>query len=57
MPVQSAGSVFAICSSSSSPLSVLYDALFDGIDKYNIEHFGCTKEELTANRVPQRIMF
>ena len=34
-----------------------YDALFEGIDKYNIEHFGCTKEELTANRVPQRIMF
>ena len=34
-----------------------YDALFAGIDKYNIEHFGCTQEELDAARMPRRRIF
>ena len=34
-----------------------YKAIWDTIDRYNIEHFGCTQEELDANRLPMNIMF
>ena len=34
-----------------------YRHLWETIDKYNIEHFGCTQEELDANRPPRVIMF
>ena len=32
-------------------------SLTKAIDKYNIEHFGCTQEEIEANRLPINIMF
>ena len=34
-----------------------YRILWETIDKYNIEHFGCTQEELDANRPPRVVMF
>ena len=34
-----------------------YAEIWKTIDQYNIEHFGCTQEELDAARVPMSIMF
>ena len=51
---------FIPCISQGGPGSLYpgaYKCLSDGIDKYNIERFGCTQEELDANRMPISIMF
>ena len=37
--------------------SGVYEDLWDAIDEYNIEHFGCTKEELEEARYPRFVMF
>ena len=34
-----------------------YRCLSDGIDRYNIMHFGAVQEELDAARIPQEIIF
>jgi len=34
-----------------------YKGIWDAIDQYNIEHYGCTQEELDANRLPMAVMF
>ena len=34
-----------------------YEGLWQAIDEYNIEHFGCTQEELDAARYPMFVMF
>ncbi len=35
----------------------VYQSMWNEIDKYNIEKFGCTQEELDAARLPINIMF
>ncbi len=35
----------------------VYKNMIEVIDRYNIEKFGCTQEEIDANRVPIEIMF
>lgn len=35
----------------------VYQSMWDEIDKYNIETYGCTQEELDANRLPINVMF
>lgn len=34
-----------------------YKCLWEGINKYNIQNFGCTQEELDANCMPMNVMF
>jgi len=34
-----------------------YEGLWQAIDEYNIEHFGCTQEELDEARYPMFVMF
>ena len=34
-----------------------YKGLWDAIDDYNCKHFGFTKEQLEAQRLPMSIMF
>ena len=34
-----------------------YRIIWETIDKYNIEHFGCTQEELDDARLELQIMF
>ena len=49
-----------LCIAQGGPGSVfpgVYKSMWDEIDKYNIEKFGCTQEELDANRLPINIMF
>ena len=51
---------FIPCISQGGPGSMYpgtYKALWDGIDKYNMEHFGFTREELDAARMPMSVMF
>ena len=51
---------FIPCITQGGPGSVYpgtYRHLWETIDQYNIDHFGCTQEELDANRVPRVIMF
>ena len=51
---------FIPCITQGGPGSVYpgtYRILWETIDKYNIEHFGCTQEELDANRPPRVVMF
>ena len=51
---------FIPCITQGGPGSVYpgtYGELTKAIDKYNIEHFGCTQEEIEANRLPINIMF
>ena len=60
--INSVGSLtgFIPCITQGGPGSVYpgtYRILWETIDKYNIEHFGCTQEELDANRPPRVVMF
>ena len=51
---------FIPCITQGGPGSVYpgtYGELTKAIDNYNIEHFGCTQEEIEANRLPINIMF
>ena len=51
---------FIPCIAQGGPGSVfpgVYKSMWDEIDKYNIEKYGATQEELDANRVPISIMF
>ena len=51
---------FIPCITQGGPGSVYkgtYQALTDAIDRYNLSHFGGTREELEASRLPARIMF
>ena len=51
---------FIPCITQGGPGSVYpgtYKALWDTIDNYNIEHFGCTQEGLNDARLPLNIMF
>ena len=51
---------FIPCIAQGGPGSVfpgVYKSMWDEIDKYNIEKFGCTQEELNENRLPINIMF
>ena len=60
--INSVGSLtgFIPCITQGGPGSVYpgtYRIIWETIDKYNIEHFGCTQEELDANRPPRVVMF
>ncbi len=51
---------FIPCIAQGGPGSVypgVYQCMWDIIDKYNVEHFGCTQEEIEANRLPINVMF
>ena len=51
---------FIPCITQGGPGSVYpgtYKELWDAIDKYNIDHFGCTQEGLDEARLPMDIMF
>ncbi len=51
---------FIPCIAQGGPGSVfpgVYKAMWDDIDKINIEKFGCTQEELDAARLPINVMF
>ena len=51
---------FIPCITQGGPGSVYpgtYMELTKAIDQYNIDHFGCTQEEIEANRLPVNIMF
>ena len=51
---------FIPCITQGGPGSVYpgtYMEISKAIDKYNIEHFGATQEEIDAARIPEEIMF
>ena len=51
---------FIPCIAQGGPGSVfpgVYDSMCEEIDKYNIEKFGMTQEELDAARLPFQILF
>lgn len=55
-----AGTGFIPCITQGGPGSVFsgtYNSLVDAIDDYNTEHFGFTKAEQQAQRMPLQIMF
>ena len=57
---QCGNKAFIPCIAQGGPGSVfpgVYKSMWDEIDKYNIEKFGCTQEELDAARLPINVMF
>ena len=51
---------FIPCIAQGGPGSVypgVYQSMSDIIDQYNVDHYGVTKEEIEANRLPIQIMF